>query len=100
MNGKKLFTGQAGEQSIDARYEDETLSLSQKLIAELFGVDVRTVSEHLKNIFASRELAPEATIWKFRIVQQEVVQDRLFESDFDKAVKKLAAGESNTRDNG
>ncbi|WBG64664.1 virulence RhuM family protein [Pseudomonas citronellolis] len=81
MNGKKLirnstaefliFTGQAGEQSIEARYEDETLWLSQKLMAELFGVDVRTVSEHLKNIFASHELAPEATIRKFRIVQQE-----------------------------
>lgn len=81
MNGRKLirnstaefliFTGQAGEQSIEARYEDETLWLSQKLMAELFGVDVRTVSEHLKNIFASHELAPEATIRKFRIVQQE-----------------------------
>ncbi len=81
MNGKKLirnstaefliFTGQAGEQSIEARYEDETLWLSQKLMAELFGVDVRTVSEHLKNIFASQELTPEATIRKFRIVQQE-----------------------------
>ncbi|HHH9534785.1 TPA: virulence RhuM family protein [Pseudomonas aeruginosa] len=81
MNGKKLirnstaefliFTGQAGEQSIEARYEAETLWLSQKLMAELFGVDVRTVSEHLKNIFASHELAPEATIRKFRIVQQE-----------------------------
>ena len=81
MNGKKLirnstaefliFTGQAGEQSIEARYEEETLWLSQKLMAELFGVDVRTVSEHLKNIFASQELAPEATIRKFRIVQQE-----------------------------
>lgn len=40
-------------------------------MAKLFGVDVRTVSEHLKNIFASQELAPEATIRKFRIVQQE-----------------------------
>ncbi|MFK0376948.1 virulence RhuM family protein [Pandoraea sp. NPDC090278] len=66
-----IFTGQAGEQSIEARYEDETLWLSQKLMAELFGVDVRTVSEHLKNIFASDELVPEATIRKFRIVQQE-----------------------------
>ncbi|AKC68899.1 virulence RhuM family protein [Pandoraea oxalativorans] len=66
-----IFTGQAGEQSIEARYEDETLWLSQKLMAELFGVDVRTVSEHLKNIFASDELTAEATIRKFRIVQQE-----------------------------
>jgi len=81
MNSKKLirnstaefliFTGQAGEQSIEARYEDQTLWLSQKLIAELFGIDVRTVSEHLKNIFTSQELMPEATIRKFRIVQQE-----------------------------
>lgn len=61
-----IFTGQAGEQSIEARYEDETLWLSQKLLAELFGVDVRTVSEHLKNIFASNELAQEAVIRKFR----------------------------------
>lgn len=53
---------------MSTRYEDETLS--QKLMAELFGVDVRTVSEHLKNIFASHELTPEATIRKFRIVQQ------------------------------
>lgn len=81
MNGKKLirnstaefliFTGQAGEQSIEARYEDETLWLSQKLMAELFGVDVRTVSEHLKNIFASQELAADAVIRKFRITASD-----------------------------
>ena len=81
MNSKKLirnstaefliFTGQAGEQSIEARYEDETLWLSQKLMAELFGVDVRTVSEHLKNIFASQELAAEAVIRKFRITASD-----------------------------
>ena len=81
MNSKKLirnstaefliFTGQAGEQSIEARYEDETLWLSQKLMAELFGVDVRTVSEHLKNIFASHELAAEAVIRKFRITASD-----------------------------
>ena len=64
-----IFTGQAGEQSIEARYEDETIWLSQKLMAELFDVDVRTVSEHLQNIFTSGELAREATVRKFRIVQ-------------------------------
>jgi len=81
MNSKKLirnstaefliFTGQAGEQSIEARYEDETLWLSQKLMAELFGVDVRTVSEHLKNIFASQELTAETVIRKFRITASD-----------------------------
>lgn len=46
-----IFTNQAGEQSIEARYEDETVWLTQKLMAELFAVDVRTVSEHLGNTF-------------------------------------------------
>ncbi len=66
-----IFTGLAGEQSIEARYEDETVWLTQKLMAELFAVDVRTVSEHLKNIYASGELGREATLRKFRTVQTE-----------------------------
>lgn len=40
-----IFTGQSGEQSIEARYEDDSIWLSQKLMAELFAVDVRTISE-------------------------------------------------------
>ncbi|MCK9200341.1 MAG: virulence RhuM family protein [Gallionella sp.] len=62
-----IFTAQAGEQSIEARYEDETVWLTQKLMAELFAVDVRTVSEHLKNIFSSGELGEDSVIRKFRI---------------------------------
>lgn len=66
-----MFIGQSGEQSIEARYEDETIWLSQKLMAELFDVKVHTVNEHLKNIFEQGEVSPEATIRKFRIVQNE-----------------------------
>lgn len=66
-----IFTAQAGEKSIEARYEDDTVWLSQKLMAELFAVDVRTVSEHLKNVYDSDELLREATIRKFRTVQTE-----------------------------
>ena len=62
-----IFTGQAGEQSIEARYEDETIWLSQKLMAQLFDVDIRTVNEHLKNIFKSGELKEDSVIRKFRI---------------------------------
>ncbi len=51
-----IFTGQAGEQSIKARQEDETIWLSQKLMASLFDVNVRTINEHLKNIYAQNEL--------------------------------------------
>lgn len=61
-----IFTGQAGEQSIEARYEEDSIWLSQKLMAELFAVDVRTVSEHLQNIFRSGELVEQAVIRKFR----------------------------------
>lgn len=61
-----MFTGQAGEQSIEARYESDTVWLTQKLMAELFAVDVRTISEHLKNVFANGELAEESVIRKFR----------------------------------
>jgi hypothetical protein len=66
-----IFTGQAGEQSIEARYEDETVWLSQKLMATLFDVEVPTVNEHLKNIFSSGELDRKATLRKFRTVQTE-----------------------------
>ena len=66
-----IFTGQAGEQSIEARYEDETIWLSQKLMAELFGVSIPTINEHLKNIFADGELAPDSVIRKFRITASD-----------------------------
>lgn len=62
-----IFTSQAGEQSIEARYEDETVWLTQKLMAALFDVSVPTVNEHLKNIFDSSELGAESVIRNFRI---------------------------------
>ena len=66
-----IFTTQAGEQSIEARYEDDTIWLSQKLMAQLFDVGVNTINYHLKEVFESGEIQPEATIRKFRIVQME-----------------------------
>jgi len=66
-----IFTAQAGEESIEVRYEDETIWLSQKMMANLFDVAVPTVNEHLANIYAQGELSREATIRKFRTVQTE-----------------------------
>lgn len=66
-----IFTSQSNGNTIEVRVEDETVWLTQKLIAELFGVDVRTINEHLKNIYAEGELTEEATIRKNRIVQRE-----------------------------
>ena len=61
-----IFTQQAGESGINVRYENGTIWLSQKLIAELFGVSVPTINEHLGNIFQTGELEQEAAIRKFR----------------------------------
>jgi len=61
-----IFTAQSGEESIEVRYADETIWLTQKLMAILFDVDVRTVSEHLQNIFASNELQRDSVVRKFR----------------------------------
>lgn len=137
-----IFMQQAGEGGIEVRYEDETMWLTQKLIAELFDVSTPTINEHLKNIFKSNELCEDSVIRKFRITAADgkkyntqfynldaiisvgyrvnsvratqfrqwetqvlrefakkyaesefekyrIVQDRLFESDFDKMLKRV-----------
>ncbi len=66
-----IFSKQAGENSIEVRVEDETVWLTQKLIAVLFEVSVPTVSEHLANVYQQGELTQGATVRNFRIVQKE-----------------------------
>ena len=56
---------------VEVRLEGETVWLSQKQMAELFGRDLRTISEHVGNVYEEDELGREATIRKFRIVRQE-----------------------------
>lgn len=63
-------TGDSAE-SIEMRYEDENIWLTQKMMAELYNVDVRTVNYHISKVFEDSELEKEATIRKFRIVQSE-----------------------------
>ncbi len=59
------------EESIEMRYEDENIWLTQKMMATLYGVDVRTISDHIKKVYSDSELEELATIRKFRIVQTE-----------------------------
>ena len=66
-----IFTRQTGEGGIEVRVAEETVWLTQKLMAALFEVDVRTINEHLVNIYHEGEQHREATIRKFRIVQLE-----------------------------
>lgn len=56
---------------VEFRYEDENVWLTQRMMAELYGVDVRTINEHIQKIYGDNELTETATIRKFRIVQKE-----------------------------
>ena len=66
-----IYQTEDGRIRIDVRLDDETVWLNQKLMAELFQKDVRTINEHIKNIYSEGELDHEATIRKFRIVQTD-----------------------------
>lgn len=59
------------EDSIEMRYEDENIWLTQKMMAVLYDVSLSTINEHLKKIYSDGELQQAATIRKFRIVQFE-----------------------------
>src|SRR5690625_7211514 len=87
-----LYTTPQGEVKIDIRFEDETFWLSQKKMAALFGVDVRTVNEHLKNIFESGEMEKDSTIRKFRIVIMEGTRKVKRVIDFYKLDSIFAVG--------
>ena len=66
-----IFTSQDGTNSIEAKYEDETIWLTQKMMSELFEVEVNTINYHLKELFSSSEIDKTRTIRKFRIVRTE-----------------------------
>lgn len=66
-----IFTQQEGEKGIEARYEEGTIWLTQKLMAELFDVTIPTINEHLKNVFESLELDQNSVIRKFLITASD-----------------------------
>ena len=68
-----LYSTPDGDIRVEVTFEDETFWLTQKRMAELFGVDVRTISYHLLEIFKSQELNELATVRKNWIVQIEWV---------------------------
>jgi prophage maintenance system killer protein len=64
-----IFEAEAGQ--VEVRLEGETVWLSQAQMSELFDKDVRTINEHIQNVYLEGELEQPATIRKFRIVRQE-----------------------------
>ena len=65
------FVAATAEGGVEAIYADEDVWLSQKMLAVLYDVNVRTVNEHLKNIFTDSELQEEAVVRKFRITASD-----------------------------
>ena len=66
-----IYQTEDGQIKLDVRFDGDTVWLTQKLIAELFGVSVPNINIHLKNIFESGELKKKSTIKEFLIVQKE-----------------------------
>jgi hypothetical protein len=113
-----IAAGGGAETSVEMRYEDENVWLTQKMMATLYNVSVSAINQHLRCIYSDNELEHTATIKKYLIVQTEgtrdvqleldyyslqaskphtesefekyrIIQDRLFEIDFDKMIKNL-----------
>ena len=66
-----LYTDDSGMARVRVRAEEGTVWLTQRQMADLYGKDVRTINEHIQGVYDEGEVAPEATIRKFRIVQTE-----------------------------
>jgi len=66
-----LYQTEDGRTRIQCRFENESIWLTQKLMADLFQKDVRTINEHIQNVFAEAELTPDSVIRKFRITESD-----------------------------
>ena len=71
QNPIEIYQSEDGQAQVEIRLEQDTFWLSQKQMAVLFDKDVRTINEHLKNIYKEQELEQYSTIRKFRIVHVE-----------------------------
>ncbi len=94
MNSNQIifYSTPQGNIKVEVVFEEETFWLSQKRIADLFSVDVRTINEHLQNIYTAGELQKDSTIRNFRIVQKEGKRDVTRNVDFYKLEAIIAVG--------
>ena len=66
-----IYKSPEGKPELEVKLKENTVWLTQKQMSNLFQKDVRTVNEHIKNVYIERELEKNSTIRKFRIVQKE-----------------------------
>ena len=69
--GIEIYKSPDGQTEVEVKFEDESIWLTQLQMAELFDKDIRTINEHIKNIYNTGELEQSPTIRKFRIVRKE-----------------------------
>jgi hypothetical protein len=87
-----LYTAPSGDVKVAVFFKDETVWLTQKALAELFGVKVPAINKHLKNIFESGELTREATVSKMEIVRPEGTREVVREVEFYNLDAIIAVG--------
>ena len=87
-----LYTAPDGAVKVEVYFKDETVWLTQKTLAELFGVKVPAVNKYLRNIFESGELVREATVSKMEIVRSEGARDVVREVEFYNLDAIIAVG--------
>ena len=92
FNDILLYTTTQGKVKVEVLYEDETFWLSQKRMAELFGVESHTITYHLKEIFKSGELEEISTTRKIRVVQKEGNREVSREVEFYNLDAVIAVG--------
>ncbi len=92
FNDILLYSTSNGTVKVEVLYEDETFWLSQKRMAELFGVESHTVTYHLKEIFKSGELEEIPTTRKIRVVQKEGNRDVTRDVEFYNLDAVIAVG--------
>jgi len=71
-----VYQTEAGEVKVDVRLEDETVWLTQQLMAELFQTTKQNISLHVQNIFEEGELLPEATVKEYLTVREKILSKR------------------------
>lgn len=87
-----LYATPSGQIKVEVIFQEETFWLSQKKMAELFGVESHTITYHLKEIYQSQELESDSTTRKFRVVQKEGNRDVNREIDFYNLDTIIAVG--------
>jgi hypothetical protein len=81
-----IYQTENGETKLDVRFQDETVWLTQKLMAELFQTSVPNINMHLKNIFKEDELEESRTIKNFLIVQKKETDVSIAKNYFTKLI--------------